>query len=321
MTKLERRLREEGIRTFDVPIHLQSQDWLIRHFGPGRKYPVNVSLLIKNVAWQVRSGIRRGSIPPLQGLIRNFWYSHIKPALNRANSLASQIDQYDQLTQMLTRMVLYRDLMRYKDMGFLDDNAGNKMIGPEGHVILFSEKHGHFPLIQNMGAELEVTLVSLGGQPSTLSAEYFVDDIKAHGFDVRKSFYIFCLVDYDPSGWIIRDAFLRDLYFFGIRHVKVFDLVTPDILTQEEIDLNKYRFPDSPEMRKKNRKWMARTNGVNGQFFGLEADSVPPERLYNHFNTLAAPLVGPSEPRRRANAMEDLAESLDELALAILRTS
>ena len=320
MSDLERRLREEGIRSFDVPIHIQSKKWLIRHFGPGKKYPVNVSLLIKNITWQIRTQIRKELIPPLNGLIRNFWYSHIKPTLSRADSLATKTDQYDQLTKTLTRMVVYRDLMRYKDMGFLNDNAANCTIGPEGYVILFSEKHGHFPLIGNMGNELEVTLISLGGQPSTLSAEYFVDDIKAHGFDVRKSFYIFCLVDYDPSGWIIKDAFLNNLAFYGIRHVKVFDIVTPDILTSEEIELNKYRFPDPPEMRKKNRKWMARTGGINHQFYGLEADCVPPERLYDYFMALASPLVGPSEPRRRSEAMFNLADSLDKLALAILQT-
>ena len=321
MTDLERRLREEGIRTFDVPIHLQTKEWLIRYFGPGKKYAVNVNLLIKNIAWQIRTEIRRGSIPPLQGLIRNFWYSHIKPTLYRVDSLSKKTDQYDQLTQMLTRMVMYRDLMRYKDMHFLNDNAANNIVGPEGYVILFSEKHGHFPLIQSIGANLEVTLISLGGQPSTLSVEYFVDEIKAHGFDVRKSFYIFCLVDYDPSGWIIKDSFLNDLAFFGIRHVKVFDMVTPAILTPEEIELNQYRFPDPPEMQKKNRKWMAKTGGINGQFLGLEADSVPPERLHDYFMEHAASLVGPSEPRRRANAMTDLSDSLNDFALAILQTS
>ena len=321
MTDLERKLREEGIRSFDVPIHLQSKEWLVQNFGPGRKYAVNVNLLIKNIAWQIRSQIIRETIPPISGLIRNFWYSHIKPTLSRAGSLSQTTDQYDQLTQMLTRMVIYRDLMRYKDIGFLNDNAANCTIGPEGYVILFSEKHGHFPLIQTIGAELEVTRISLGGQPSSLSVEYFVDEIKAHGFDVRKSFYIFCLVDYDPSGWIIRDAFLNDLAFFGIRHVQVFDMVTPDILTPEEIELNKYRFPDTPEMRKKNRKWMQRTGGINGLFYGLEADCVPPARLFDYFTEHASSLVGPSEPRRRANAMTDLSDSLNNLALAILQAS
>jgi hypothetical protein len=321
MTDQELRLREEGIRSFEEPIHLQPKEWLTHNFGEGVKYAVNVNLLIRNIAWQVRTWIQKGSIQPLQGLIRNFWYSHIKPTLSRCDSLNTSIDQYDQVTQMLTRLVVYRDLLRYKDFGFFDVNAANRHIGRKGYVILFAEKHGHYPLIERIASEFDVTVISLGGQPSSLSAEYFVDEIKALGFDVRKSFYIFSMVDYDPSGWIIKDAFIQDLDFFGIRHVKVYDLVLPSILTPEEVELNKYELPDTPEMRKKNRKWMTQTGGINGQFYGLEADSVPPERLIALCRELIAPIVGSPESSQIADALVDLADSIDALVLAILQSS
>ena len=48
---IEIRLRREGIRYFKETIHRQPKEWLIKHFGPGRVYPVNVSKLIKNIIW------------------------------------------------------------------------------------------------------------------------------------------------------------------------------------------------------------------------------------------------------------------------------
>lgn len=316
MKSQQDKLRELGIREFQEPIHLQSKEWLIQHFSPGIKYPVNVNLLIRNIVWQARCWILEKKIPPINGLVRNFWYSHIKIALSRSDSFNPHVKQYEQLIKQLVIMVEYNDLMRYKEMGFIDDNQNSQKIGINNHVILFAEKTGHFPLLERIASDTEVTIVSLGGQPSVLSAEYFVDRMKEAKVDVRSSFYLFSLVDYDTSGWIIKDAFVRDLAFYGLKHVAVEDLILPKIFSDEEIELYKYRIPESPQMKKKNRKWMARTGGINKQFYGLEADSAPPERLEKLFKEKVKELIGSTEPIRRARAELDLAGSIDKFILS-----
>lgn len=81
----------------------------IEGFPGSGPYPVNV--LIKNILWQVRTKIVAGRSKTLNGLIRNFWYSHIKAALSRADSLNPKVKQYAQLIKMLVRLVIYKDLI------------------------------------------------------------------------------------------------------------------------------------------------------------------------------------------------------------------
>ena len=143
----EIRLRREGIYNFKETIHLQPKEWLIKHFGPGRKYLVNVNKLMKNIIWQIRTRIVRREDPPIKGLLRSFWYTYIKNTLSRADSLGSDVDQYDQMIKVFVRLIQYSDFMRYKEMGFIDDNQHDRKLGINNHIILFAEKGGHYPLL------------------------------------------------------------------------------------------------------------------------------------------------------------------------------
>lgn len=315
------RLRREGIYPFKEIIHLQPKDWLLKHFGPGREYPVNVNKLMKNIIWQIRTRIIEKKQPQIEGLLRSFWYLYIKPSLARAKSLSSDVDQYPQMIKAFVRLIQFCDLMRYKDMGFLDDNKNDRKIGnPNNHIILFAEKAGHFPLLERIAQDTEVTILSLGGQPSLLSAEYFVDEMKAQGIDIRKSFYTFSLVDYDTSGWIIKDAFLNDLGFFGLKHIQNKDLILPEIFTQEEIELNKFPLPTPKEMEAKNKKWLKETGGINGKLYGLEADAAPAERIKELFTSQIKDLIESTEDIRKGRALLALSKAIEEYILARLQT-
>lgn len=316
----EIRLRREGIYNFKETIHLQPKEWLIKHFGPGREYPVNVNKLMKNIIWQIRTRIVRREHPPIKGLLRSFWYTYIKNTLSRADSLGSFVDQYDQMIKVFVRLIQYCGFMRYKEMGFIDDNAHDRQLGINNHIILFAEKSGHYPLLKEITQTSDVTILSLGGQPSLLSAEYFVDEIKAQGIDIRKSFYTYSLVDYDTSGWIIKDAFLNDLKFFGVKHIQHRDIILPEIFTQEEIELNKVPLPTPPQMEKKNKKWLEESGGINGELYGLEADAAPAERIEELFTTWIKDLIESTEDKRKARALEALAGALEEYILARLQT-
>ncbi len=313
------RLRREGIYHFEETIHQQPKEWLIKTFGPGREYPVNVNKLIKNIIWQARNKIVKDKQPPIKGLIRSFWYSHIKPALARCDSLSQDTDQYSQMIKMFVRLIEYCDFLRYKDLGFVDENRNDRKIGINNHIIFFAEKAGHYPLLEEIAQSTDVTILSLGGQPSLLSAEYFADELKAQGIDVRKSFYTFSLVDYDPSGWIIRDAFLNDLRFFGLKHIQHQDLILPEIFTAEEIELNKYPLRTPKEMESKNKKWLKESGGINGELYGLEADAVPVPRISQLFIPKIKDLIESTEDIRKGRALKDLAQALEKYILARLQ--
>ncbi|HEC68853.1 MAG TPA: hypothetical protein ENI31_01000 [Candidatus Omnitrophica bacterium] len=68
---LRARLRKAGIRHYDVLIHDQPKEWLIKNFSQGATdYPVNVARLMRNIVWQTRERIIKGEKPPLKELIR-----------------------------------------------------------------------------------------------------------------------------------------------------------------------------------------------------------------------------------------------------------
>jgi len=308
---LEEILRAEGIRSYNVPIHQQNKEWLIKEFGPGKVYPIDLTRATKNIVWQTREQIRKEEIEPIQGIIRTFWYTHIKPVFARTDSLVDDKAQYRVLHQVLVDLVRERDIMRYKDIGFLNNNAGTVKLDKNWHVMLIGEKHGKYALLEKIAHELNCTVVTLGGQPSLLSMEYLVDDYKAKDINIRKSLYLIFVVDYDPAGWIIRDSVLRDLKFYGMKNIKAIDIIAPDLLSPEELELAK--FPLSGGREVINQKWMEKTGGINGEPYGFESDSVPYKRLRKTIIEAATPYVGDPEIIRRANAVNQIYESIKEL--------
>lgn len=308
---LEEILRREQIRSYDIPIHEQSKEWLIKEFGPGKKYPINMTRATKNIVWQVREQIRKEEIDPIQGIIRTFWYTHIKPVLVRTDSLHDDKTQYRVLHNVLVDLVRERDIMRYKDMGFLNNNAGTMKLGKNWHVMLIGEKHGKYAVLEKIAKNVNCTVLTLGGQPSLLSMEYLVDDYKAKGIDIRKSMYLIFVVDYDPAGWIIRGSVIRDLKFYGMKNIKAVDIVRPNILTAKELKLAMFPLPEGKEVI--NKDWMKKTGGINGLAFGFESDSVPFERLKKKIIEVATPYVGNPENIRRSNAVGELWKELKQL--------
>ena len=326
------RLYSLGIRHFDDLIHDQPREWLIKHFRKGaREYPVNVSLLMRNIIWQLRERIITKQKPPLKELVRTFWYMYVKSTLARAGALTHKTDQYNQLVDTLVFLTKGRDLMEYKDIGFRDDNRFNRKVGLNANIILFSEKVGHQDFLAEMAGKYQTSILALGGQPSVMNVEYFVGDLKQKGVNLRRSFFLFSIVDYDSSGWIIRDAFIDDLHHYGIKHIKCVDLINPDMLSPEEILAARYPLPDSKTMRKKNTAWLREikrnkyknqehldpSKDRNGRriLYGLEAESVSSKRLEGKLDLLLPPFLGKNERLLKIMSLEKLNQAVKDLIL------
>ena len=176
---LKNRLRKAGIRHYGELIHDQKKDWLIKNFKArgASKYPVNVSRLMRNLIWQMKERVAAGE-KEFHELIRTYWYMYVKSTLTRADSLSLNTDQYKQLTENIGDMVRDFQVMNYKDIGFRDVNEVNKKIGVNVNVISFAEKLGHFGYLTDIQKQYNISVIALGGQPSIMNIEYFVDDLR-----------------------------------------------------------------------------------------------------------------------------------------------
>ena len=327
---LKDRLRKAGIRHYDELIHDQPKEWLIKNFSQrATDYPVNVARLMRNIVWQTRERIVVGEKPPLKELLRTFWYMYVKPTLSRAGALAQETDQYDQLIDNIVFMVKEIEVMKYKDIGFRDDNQAHRRVGANANIILFSEKLGHQEFLSDIADKYNVSIIALGGQPSVLNVEYFVDTLKQAKINLQRSFYLFSIVDYDTSGWIIRDAFMNNLKFYGIPNTRVIDLIHPDMLTPEEIKFSRYLIPDNESMRVKNKNWLKEVHKrdyKNQQYleeikrgkqilYGLEAESISGKRLTEKLEKEMVPLIGKSEDLLKIYELKKLDKAIKDLII------
>ena len=349
MTKsLGERLRKAGIRHYDELIHDQDKDWLVKNFKPdgASLYPVNVSRLMRNLVWQMKERIAAGE-KEFHELIRTYWYMYIKSTLARADSLSKDTDQYKKLTENIADMVRVFQLMTYKDIGFRDENEANKKVGVNANFIPFSEKLGHFGYLTELQQQHNVSVIALGGQPSVMNVEYFVDDLKkvksgqvladrpmmlrlpapAVKINLRRSFYLYSIVDYDPSGWIIRDAFIKNLNHYKIKNTKVYDLINPDMLTPDEIMLarypiragadmeakNKTSLADVSQRHYKNQKYLVEEKNGKVTLYGLEAESISTAKLTETLNEVMVPIIGGNEEALKIYEMKNLNQAIKDL--------
>jgi len=327
---LRERLRKAGIRSYDVLIHDQPKEWLIKNFKQGATvYPVNVARLMRNIVWQAKERIAKGEKPLLKELLRTFWYMYIKPTLSRAAALTHETDQYAQMIDNIVYMVKDIQVMKYEDIGFRDEGQAHRKVGANANIILFSEKLGHQDFLSDIANKYNVSILALGGQPSVLTSEYFVDTVRDRGVNLQRSFYLFSIVDYDPSGWIIRDAFINNLKFYGITHTRVIDLITPDMLTPEEIKLARYQIPESEAMRVKNKDWLKEvhkrdyrnqkyledTKRGKSILYGLEAESISAKRLEAKLTDVMVPLLGKSEDLLKIYELREIDDAIKALII------
>ena len=328
---LKEKLRKLNIWHFDELIYDQPKEWLIKNFSKGATdYPINVSLFFRNLIWQTRARIIKKETPPFKELIRTFWYIYVKPTLSRAGALTHETDQYAQLVDSFVFMVKDWQLMEYKDIGFRDDKKSNRKVGYNANIILFSEKAGHQDFLEEIYEQYQVSILALGGQPSVLNVEYFVDELKKQKVDIRRSFYLFSIVDYDTSGWIIRDAFVDDLRHYGLKNTQVIDLVHPDLLGPDEVKLSKYRIPKTEGMRVKNQAWLKEihkreyqnqkyleeeTKGGEKILYGLESESVSAKRLSAALEVSMVPMIGKTEEALKNFQLKILNDAIRQLIL------
>lgn len=298
-------------------LRFQSPDFYKRHFSDPQGRFVYIKL-VRNMLWQNYIWIRDGKRPPFEGVIRSFWYSHLKPVLGRIGQYNDKVDQAEVVNQVLKEMVVDHQLFDYADMGFVDNGAEYRKVGARfPHVIFFTEKEGLFHVADRIWTQYGVTVVALGGSPSRITTEYLVRDMMS-AIDLRPStlrlrpsrldvtssirlqdrpIHLFGYTDYDPRGTIsIALAFRRQLEDLGVRVAGLYHIVQPANFTPQELEF--YRLPlDSrePSQRAILRRWVQLGYGIREgrRTFGLVADSLEAVRVREIFHREAQSLLDP----------------------------
>jgi hypothetical protein len=271
-------LENKDLTHIDQDIRSMSRSELVKHFGTQRTKRVLVTKLIKNLIWQAHELISANKQPAIKGNLRTFWYSWIKPVLARVpGALTAKKDPYDVMTQSFSEMVFDLKLFNYSDFDFTDENWENRRIGtsrPE--ILVFAEKRGWIRFLLELHEELGVSVLALGGAPSALTSEYTATHIK-EALPEQKPIRLIGIVDYDPSGSIIANAFQSQLIAAGLSISELNTVIHPRYYSTEEINIARYPLPKGEKA--KQDKWLEQTGGIDGEAYGLESESMPFDRV------------------------------------------
>jgi hypothetical protein len=236
------------------------------------------------------------------GNIRTFWYLWVKPVLAHIEEDANaKTDPYDVMIRLFAEMVLDLKLFRYSDFDFTDENWENRRIGPtRPEVLVFAEKSGWIRFLRELHEELGVSILALGGAPSALTSEYTARDVKV-ALKGNQAMKLIRIVDYDPSGDIIANAFKDQLAATGLPSSSLTTVINPRHYSEEEIEI--FRFPLPKKEQTKLTQWLKRTGGIDGKAYGLESESMPRERLMELIRELVVdPKARLSSARRQKSS-------------------
>ena len=142
--------------------------------------------------------------------------------------------------------------------------------------MVFAEKKGWIRFLRELHEEQGVSILALGGAPSALTSEYTARDISA-ALEGKPTIHLIGIVDYDPSGDIIAQAFQNQLADVGMPNTTLTTVINPKHYTAQELKLFRYPLPKGEKT--KLAQWLAKTGGLAGKAYGMESESMPRERL------------------------------------------
>jgi len=243
--------------------------------------------LLANILWQILRRRKLGIPDHLYPDYREIWYFVVKTALYRAGFLnraeigwdphhrAPSTPSFLLLQTLLAQMVGEDRLCTFREIGFEDKDKQAYRIGDRlPHVLIVCEKDSLGDKLEYLSDQFGVSYVVLGGQPSLLATQFFVEKIRAVG-----PMRIIAYVDYDPAGWIIARSYLVQLARYGIETPWGIHgyLVRPESFSAEELELHALPLEaDSAASAGKNELWMQETNGIYGEEKSISANRLDP---------------------------------------------
>ena len=291
---IDEELARLNIRHFDEDLLKMPIAQLRQHFGHLTTGTIRMGEFFRNVIWQLYEQIQAGHLPKFykkHGLIRGMWY-HIKTRISRYKPLRG--DRYNTMLKELATLVR-RGLVTYKDFNFRDKDQHLHHIGLDNpHLILLAEKDGFVTIMEDLHALYGCTVITMGGDPSLMTVNFLVSDMRDAGVDVDQEFRCFTVTDFDPDGQEAGGVFTRHLKDSGMRRLGTFpqfgqtdrdhlDLILPGNLPPDvEASGLKYQLK-AKVRREKSAKWVKLTGGIPGLTpqsklkYGIQADEFEEE--------------------------------------------
>ena len=276
----QQEFKRARVRQFDQDLRRMTAEQLKKEFGASSSGRVLVKELCRNVVYQAYSWIQRGKAPAIDGNLRSLFYQWMKPVLAKIPKLLGRMktDPYDEMLNAMEYFIVDLKLFRYEDFGLVDERWENRFFsdGRKPDVLVFAEKNGFVKFLQEVSRKFGVHAVALGGSPSHLSTEYLVGQLRKK-FKSFEPLVLYGITDYDPSGADIAASFREQLERQGVKVAGLHQLVEPKAFLAEEVDT--FRFPVPSKYPTRVQRWLKEGSGFDGQAFGLEADSLPKQRL------------------------------------------
>lgn len=243
-------------------------------FGSKSSGRIKLARLFEGLILEVHQGIQAGSLPALEGNLRTFWYRYAKPVLARIeDDERLKSDPYDLMLAAFVRLVMEDRRVDYADFDFTDENWAHRFLGStRPDVLVFAEKRGWIRFLRRLHDELGVSVLALGGAPSALTSEYTAKALAEQLDLTTQPVTLLAIVDWDPSGAMIAQAFARHLQVFDVQLERLELLVHPRHVPARELELNRVELPKGQPT--KTRRWFEETGGVQGELFGLESEAL-----------------------------------------------
>lgn len=251
--------------------------------------------------------------------LRGFWYSTVKPTLDKLGLLTEKDATEESLTRWDAELSRYvAELVRlgevtYQKLRIVDtsrqrstpvdtydsghlETYGYQVAGSAyPNIIISTEKDTVFNIISDMATFFGCSCISGKGQNSLAAMEDLLRRMDETSSSPYDPICILTMTDYDPAGYYIADTFRQQAEDLkgnlGIkRTVRIERIgIFPNQLTPEELAQNWYTpKPDNLD------KWLEATGGINGQPKGLELDALEPDRIRRIFVDALRRYVNPA---------------------------
>ena len=294
------RRRQQTQSQFDRPIAEVSREELVAVFGNVLRWD-DTGAATRGFADVTReialNELQYPSDEPPRTL-RNIWYASVKPVFSKLGMLrkprTTKSSEQAFLKARTDKLSIYianfvRDgLFTYADLGIRDTSRSRSpalwyprpglemnyyvSFGIYPGLVLATEKDTQYGELERIAELYGCSVISGSGQNSFAACEALCSEIPDDVEEIR----FLAFTDYDGAGYEIAETFEEQMRACVRNRGAGVDVLTeriglnPEQLTADEIEANKYEMPNNEI----NRKWYEETGGVNGEFYGLELDSL-----------------------------------------------
>lgn len=312
----------------EIKLHLEGQSWAI----------LMRSLLVYEIG-RVREAKKGGETIESRTL-RSLWYTLVKPSLDKLGALEKsyftservkqkdigKVPDWDGLMSKYLVQLVDDRWTSYEELAIIDGSRQRRPPRKQSlsvrsvetvgvhhpNLVLFTEKDTIYGIVESIAALYGISVLSGSGKPSYAATENLIRKMIGHPkFQVGCDITILTLTDYDPSGYIISTAVVKQMAKVSATLPKVGKVayrrlgLEPEQLTPEELAKNTYT--PAPAGLK---KWFEETGGVNDKPLGLELDALPISRIRDLFVDGLQAVIGGEEEYHR-----DLARALVDLLI------